>query len=194
LQSHEEDIDEDLSLLLQTRAHQAKQLVPAASRRSFEYYYLTLCRLYCNIFGVGVSTASSTLAGRSWHTGGPSGKRSNSIYRELALTLYCSAAMANHSCEPNCAWSTDSALLAFDEDSGEGCCFDTGTVRPMRGHLPIQEIRTTRAASAGSELLINYVMIHQGGAKVGGKKRRRRLRSGFFFDCRCKVSIKQYLP
>jgi hypothetical protein len=46
LQSHEEDIDDDLSLLLQNRAHQAEELVPAEAQRSFEYYYTTLCRLY----------------------------------------------------------------------------------------------------------------------------------------------------
>ena len=64
---HADDMDAELSLLLQVRAQQAKQLVPAASRRSFDYYYHTLCRLYCNVFGIGVSSASTTLAGKSWH-------------------------------------------------------------------------------------------------------------------------------
>ena len=179
--AHAEDMDAELSMLLQVRAQQAKQLVPAASRRSFDYYYHTLCRLYCNVFGIGVSSASTTLAGKSWHCGG-SGAASNAIFRELGLVLYVSAAMTNHSCDPNCRWSTGSSLHALDSRE-KGICTCAG----QRGLLPIQEIRTLRAASKGSELLISYVMLRMSGTQIGGKKRRRQLRAGFFFDCRCEV-------
>jgi hypothetical protein len=134
-----------------------------------------------NIFGVGVSNASNTLAGRSWHTG----SSCNQIYRELGLVLYASAAMANHSCEPNCGWSTDCALRALDDGDGGSESSGDGL---LRGLLPTQEIRTTRATVKGGELLINYVMLNQNGMKVGGKKRRRQLRNAFFFDCLCEVS------
>ena len=155
----EEELDDDGGHVLMdakraqvdTIAAQARFVTPAALRAGLGAWTALAGRLQCNTFSVteDAKPAKATMAAAATTDPHAQGET-------VGVGLYPSAALLNHSCEPNCA-------VRFDLADGA-----------------LLEARTTKPVAAGDELTIAYIDL-----RLRREARRAKLLREYAFECTC---------
>lgn len=148
LEEHWEDFSDEVADRLVDMAKQAKFVTGAEARGNLEESVSLLSHCYSNAFKLPCPLTVSA---------GTADTNSGKVQRSIGVGVFVSAALLNHSCDPNCAWAID-----------------------QHGFLTV----TTRCAVlAGDQLTISYIESNN---TMTLQARRARLQNDFFFVCRCR--------
>lgn len=103
---------------------------------------------YCNSMTIGRAGFSAPLARRRYWSG-----IRGCLYADFGVGLFPAGAMFNHSCRPNCSWST--VIPAAEDASGSSVPAVSTSAADRAGMAPMLRVVVLENIPAGSQLFIS---------------------------------------